>query len=152
MAASPFTSLIRIPLPTEQVWILLCKCGQCPERGAAELGFTEVSRCSTYCCHTACAEPTQSALAPYPQPEPPIFKDNNPVSLSEGFAPLSSHFNCDTETRFPDSLLCLLCSGYVSYCPENYSLEEHSTPLETVTLKPPFLSAFLQGHNKAGHY
>lgn len=151
MAASPFTSLIRIPLPTEQSGSCFVNVGTAQKEEQQNWG-SQKCRDALPTAATLPAESTQSALAPYPQPEPPIFKENNPVSLSEGFAPLSSHFNCDTETRFPDSLLCLLCSGYVSYCPENYSLGEHSTPLETVTLKPPFLSAFLQGHNKAGHY
>lgn len=155
MAASPFTSLILLPLPTEQVWSLLRKCGHCPERRAAEPGAPrEVSRCPTHCCYAAHVyyESTWSALAPYPQTEPPIFKDDNPLGLSEGFAP-SCHVLTVTLRQDFLALSCVYCAQ------DMFPTTLRIIPLGNIqllwkpmTLKPPFLSIFLQEHNKAGHH
>lgn len=122
----PFTSPILIPLPTEQVRTCFVPVGTAHEgeqqnRGSqrsVQMLYPLLRAAHNY------RKSIQSALAPYPRSEPPIFKDNNPLSLSEGFAP-SHHILTVIQKQDFLTLSGVYCAQNVSYCPENYSLGEH---------------------------
>lgn len=149
------TALILIPLPTVlPVWTLLRNCGHCLKRRAAEPGLTAKCLDALLAAVTLptfiASLPSQYCLLalsqnlPSPEPTTPqtflrVFPSLHSLTATQkqDFLTLSCVY-C-AQDMFPNALRIILMG--------NIQLLR-----KPVTLKPPFLSAFLQGHNKAGYH
>lgn len=92
------------------------------------------------------------SMSARPQSEPSVSRADNPSDLSEGFPP-SLHILTAIQKQDFLTLSCVYCAQDMFPNALRIILLGNIQLLQKpVTLKPPFLSAFLQGHNKAGYH
>lgn len=90
------------------------------------------------------------SMSARPQSEPSVSRADNPSDLSEGH-PL--HILTAIQKQDFLTLSCVYCAQDMFPNALRITLMGNIQLLrKPVTPKPPFLSAFLQGHNKAGYH